>query len=77
MRDITFGYDLPKGFANKIGASKLRFSVYGRNLFYIYRNIKNIDGEATVAGSRWIQNVNNAGENPTTRTFGAMLRASF
>jgi len=77
MREITLGYDLPVKIASKIGASKLRVSVFGRNLFYIYRSIKNMDAEATVAGSRWIQNVNNAGQNPTTQTIGAMLRANF
>ncbi len=77
MREIAIGYDLPKNLVSKIGASKLRFSVYGRNLFYIYRTIKDIDAEATTAGSRWTQNVNNAGQNPTTKSYGVMLRASF
>jgi len=77
MREITFGYDLPADLVRKIGASKLRLSVFGRNLFYIYRTIKNMDAEATTAGSRWFQTINNAGENPSTRTLGVMLRASF
>ena len=77
MREISFGYDLPTDLVKKIGASKLKLSVFGRNLFYIYRTIKGMDAEATTAGSRWFQTINNAGENPSTRTFGVMLRASF
>jgi TonB-linked SusC/RagA family outer membrane protein len=77
MREISFGYELPSDLVRKIGASKLKLSVFGRNLFYIYRTIKDMDAEATTAGSRWFQNINNAGENPSTRTFGVMLRASF
>lgn len=77
MREIAVGYDLPKNLAHKIGAGKVRLSVFGRNLFYIYRTIKNMDSEATTAGTRWYQNVNNAGQNPSTKTYGIMLRASF
>ena len=77
LREIAIGYDLPKNLIHKIGATKLRVSVYGRNLFYIYRTLKEVDPEATTAGSRWYQNVNNAGQNPSTQSYGIMLRASF
>ena len=77
MRELAVGYDLPKNICHKIGAGKLRLSVFGRNLFYVYRSIKNMDAEATTAGTRWYQNVNNAGQNPSTKTYGLMLRASF
>jgi iron complex outermembrane receptor protein len=77
VREISFGYNMPTAWANKIGASKISFSVFGRNLFYIYRTIKDMDAEATTSGSRWTQNVNNAGLTPSTRSIGVMLRASF
>jgi hypothetical protein len=77
VREISLAYNMPAVWASKIGASKLSFSVFGRNLFYIYRTIKDMDAEATTSGSRWSQNVNNAGLTPATRSFGAMLRASF
>lgn len=76
VREISLGYSLPKKVLNKIGFKKLQLSVYGRNLFYIYRTIKDIDAEQTTAGSRWFQNVNNTGTNPSSRTYGLMLRAS-
>ena len=77
MREISFGYSFAPKFASKIGATKLKLSVFGRNLFYVYRTLKDLDAEQTVAGSRWYQNVNNVGTNPSSRTFGVMLRASF
>lgn len=77
MREITLTYSLPASIYNKIGAKKLQLSVYGRNLFYFYRTIKNMDAEQLTAGSRWAQTLTNAGTNPSTRTFGVMLRASF
>ncbi|PXY39163.1 SusC/RagA family TonB-linked outer membrane protein [Flavobacterium cheongpyeongense] len=77
MREISLAYNMPIAWASKIGATKLSFSAFGRNLFYIYRTIKDMDAEGTVAGTRWEQNVNNAGLTPSTRSFGLMMRASF
>lgn len=77
LRELSLGFNMPSEWAEKIGVSKLSFSIFGRNLFYLYRTIKDMDAEATTSGSRWSQNVNNAGLTPSTRSFGAMLRASF
>ncbi len=77
MREVTLGYNMPTKVASMIGAKKLQFSVFGRNLFYIYRTLKHLDAEQTTAGSRWAQNLTNAGGNPSTRSFGVMLRATF
>ncbi len=77
LRELTLGYNLSPKMAKKVGAKKLNVSVYGRNLFYFYRTIKDMDAEQLTAGSRWTQTVNNAGTNPSTRTMGLMVRASF
>jgi len=77
MRELSFGYTLPSSIASKIGAQSLTLSVFGRNLFFFYRTIKDLDAEQTNAGTRWTDNVNNAGNNPSFRTTGVMLRASF
>lgn len=77
MREISIGYQLPASIGKYIGAKKVQVSVFGRNLFYLYRTIKDIDAEQTTAGSRWFQNVNNAGNNPSTKSYGVMLKASF
>lgn len=77
MRELSLGYTLPSFIASKIGAQSLTLSVFGRNLFFFYRTIKDLDAEQTNAGTRWTDNVNNAGNNPSFRTTGVMLRASF
>lgn len=77
LREVSLGYRLPTDIVKKMGMKNLMLSVYGRNLLYFYRTIKDMDAEQTTAGSRWFQNVNNAGGNPSSRTMGVMLRASF
>jgi len=77
LREVSLAFNVPSSYANKIGATKLSLSFFGRNLFYIYRTIKDMDSEATTSGSRWTENVNNAGLGPSTRSYGVMLRASF
>ncbi len=77
MRELSLTYTLPTKIAQKLKSKKMQLSVFGRNLFYIYRSIKDIDSEQLNAGSYWSQNVNNAGTNPSTKSVGVMLRASF
>ncbi|MNQ31180.1 Vitamin B12 transporter BtuB [compost metagenome] len=77
LRELSLAFNVPASYASKIGATKLSLSLFGRNLFYIYRTIKDMDAEATTSGTRWEQNVNNAGLTPSTRSYGVMLRASF
>lgn len=77
FREASLGFQLPARLVNKMGAKKVQASVFGRNLFYLYRTLKDLDAEQTTAGSRWAQTLTNVGTNPSTRTFGVMLRASF
>lgn len=77
MREMSLSYALPISLAKKIGAKRLQLSVFGRNLFYIYRTIKDMDAEQLTAGSRWAQTVSNGGTNPSTRSYGVMIRSNF
>ncbi len=77
MRELSLGYRLPASVANKLKAKNLQLSVFGRNLFFLYRSLKDLDPEQMTGGSNWINNVSNAGTSPATRTYGLMLRASF
>ena len=77
FRELSIGYTIPSAISSKIGAKKLQVSVFGRNLFYLYRTLKDLDAEQTTAGSRWFQSLTNVGTNPSTRTVGVMLRANF
>jgi len=77
MREIAFSYTLPQSLSRKLRANKLQVTVFGRNLFYLYRTIKDMDAEQLTAGLNWSQSLTNAGSQPSTRTFGATLRANF
>ncbi|TLV00286.1 SusC/RagA family TonB-linked outer membrane protein [Dyadobacter luticola] len=77
MRELSLAYRLPATWGRKIGAQNVSLSVFGRNLFFLYRTIKDMDAEQTSVSSRWYENINNAGSNPSFRTMGVMLRASF
>lgn len=77
MREISLGFKFPNKISSKLGASNINLSVFARNPFFIYRSIKDLDPEQMTGGSYWVNNVSNAGVGPATRTFGAMIRASF
>lgn len=75
-REITIGYSIPKSISSKIQSNNLQLSVYGRNLFYIYKNLPGFDAEAT-DGTTWITQAKMGGSTATTRSFGVSLRATF
>jgi hypothetical protein len=77
MRELSLSYRLPSALARKIRARNIDFSVFGRNLFFVYRSLKDMDPEQTTAGSRWTQTLTNVGTNPSSRSMGASLRVSF
>ncbi len=77
LRELSLAYRLPSFIASKLGAQNISLSVFGRNLFFFYRTIKDLDAEQTSTSTRWFENVNNAGTNPSFRTVGGMIRASF
>ncbi|HEX5154129.1 MAG TPA: SusC/RagA family TonB-linked outer membrane protein [Parafilimonas sp.] len=77
MREISLSYTLPQSISKKIRANNLQLSVFGRNLFYLYRTIKDMDAEQLTSGLNWNQSLTNAGTQPSTRTFGVSLRANF
>ncbi|HVM88483.1 MAG TPA: SusC/RagA family TonB-linked outer membrane protein [Puia sp.] len=77
MREMSLIYTLPQSISNKVRAKKLQVSVFGRNLFYLYRTIKDMDAEQLTTSLDWKNNVNNAGTQPSSRSFGVSLRANF
>ncbi len=82
FREINLSYTLPAPILKHLHATNLTFSVYGRNLFYLYRTIKDADAEQFTSASGYgFQNgspTSNLGNtNPASRSWGVMLRASF
>ena len=76
LRELSIGYNLPKSITEKFHCKNLQLSLYGRNLFYIYKNMPIFDAEATDA-TNWVGQSCIGGSTATTRSFGFSLRASF
>lgn len=76
MREVTLGYNLPKSISSKLRFQNLRISLIGRNLFYVYRTLKNLDPEVAI-GSNWIRQGVDEGSMAATRSFGFSLNGSF
>lgn len=76
LRELSIGYSLPKNLVSKFGCKNLMVSVYGRNLFYFYKSLKELDPEST-DGTNWVNQSFISGSTATTRSFGFSLRASF
>jgi iron complex outermembrane receptor protein len=76
MREVTLGYNLPKSISSKLRFQNLRVSLIGRNLFYVYRTLKNLDPEVAI-GSSWLRQGVDEGSMAATRSFGFSLNGSF
>ena len=76
LRELTIGYQFPEKLISKLGMTRLSVSVFGRNLFYFYKALKNYDAESSV-GTSWASQAVVGGSTTATRNFGVPLRASF
>jgi TonB-linked SusC/RagA family outer membrane protein len=76
-REISFGYQLPVSVTRKFGCNHLSVSLFGRNLFYVFKNLKNFDAESASVSTRWLSSGDLGGTTAATRSVGVSLRASF
>lgn len=76
MREVALTYNLPRSIAQKLKFQSLRVSVIGRNLFYVYRTMKDLDPEVAI-GSYWLRQGVDEGSMAATRSFGVSLNGSF
>lgn len=76
LRELSLGYMLPKKYSQRFGCQDLTFSVYGRNLFYIFKNLKEMDAESG-DGTNWIGQCVAGNSSAASRTFGFSIRAKF
>ena len=76
LREAVLSYKVPASFSEKIGINNFRVSLVGRNLFYLYRTMKNLDPEAPLGNKWWSQGVD-VGSTAATRSFGFTLNANF
>ncbi len=75
LREIALRYNLKKEAVEKMGMTNLTFSIIGRNLFYIYKSIPNIDPESAMGTTSfgYLEHT----PYPSTRSFGLSVTASF
>jgi len=75
FRELSLSYNLPKSYLENVFLRDVRFSVIGRNLFFISKKVDNIDPEAS------LNNLNSQGIErfgiPATRSLGLSLNVKF
>lgn len=72
LRELTIGYQFPEKLISKLGMTRLSVSVFGRNLFYFYKALKNYDAESSV-GTSWASQAVVGGSTTATRNFGVSI----
>ena len=72
---MALTYTFPKKFSENLKTQKLSVGLTARNLFYIYKSIKNIDAESMLGtgNDSWIENTN----FPSLRSYGFRVNVSF
>ncbi|UOE34021.1 SusC/RagA family TonB-linked outer membrane protein [Hymenobacter monticola] len=77
LREVSLTYSLPKTLLAKVGGVKgVDFSIVGRNLWLIHKNLPYADPEDAVSSGNFGQGYS-TGAYPAVRTVGANLRLSF
>jgi outer membrane receptor protein involved in Fe transport len=76
LRELTIGYQLPKGWLSKTPVNEARFSLVGRNLYTLFRNTPiGLDPESTTTSGNG-QGIEFGAFLPT-RTYGFNIKLSF
>ena len=76
LREANLSYNFTRSVINAKWIKNLVVSVYGRNLFYIYKAIPNFDPE-TSNGTDWKSQLKIGGSASPTRSVGLSVRATF
>ena len=78
LRELTLSFDLPAAWTRHVPARNLRLSLIGRNLFYVYKTVPNVDPESATSTVDFRQGLNDYGAyHPTTRSIGFKITGSF
>lgn len=73
VREVSFAYTVPKAISNKFKMEKVALSVFGRNLFFLYKTMPNIDVESTLGSDSFEEYT----YLPSTRSYGFKIDVSF
>ncbi|MDR1746284.1 MAG: SusC/RagA family TonB-linked outer membrane protein [Tannerella sp.] len=77
MRELSLSYTLPNSLISKARMKNLTLSIFGRNLFYLYKSLDDIDAESHNGGSTWGGQAGVGYTASPNRNVGVSLRASF
>jgi iron complex outermembrane receptor protein len=75
FREMALTYTFPQRFSTSLKLQKLSVGLTARNLFYLYKSIRNIDSEAMLGtgNDSWKEN----SSFPSLRSYGFKLNVSF
>lgn len=76
LREVTLGYTVPKSVSGKLHFQNIRLSVFGRNVLYVWRTLRDIDPESTI-GTNWLNQGIDESAGAATRSFGFAMNLSF
>lgn len=77
LRELTFGYTLPKTMLAGVGITNLNISLVGRNLFFLYRASEGLEPDFLSQGTGTFSEGYQAFAPPTTRSYGVSLKIDF
>ena len=75
LRELSFGYSLPKTLLNRFGIQSAKISLVGRNVAILFKNTPHIDPEVDRFGAN--SQGFAYGELPNSRSLGANLSLTF
>ena len=75
LRELSLSYSLPKKLVNKAKMEDITFSLFGRNLAILKKNVPHIDPEMAPNPNNFLGT--EIGQNPSTRVFGVQLTARY
>jgi iron complex outermembrane receptor protein len=73
VREVALSYTLDKNIVQKLHVQSLTLTLAGRNLFYLYKTIPNIDVEAALGADGYVENT----VFPGQRTYSFGLNVNF
>lgn len=76
LREAALTYNFPKSIVNRLHFQRMQISIVGRNLFYAWRTLENLDPESTI-GTTWLSQGIDEGSNAANRSYGFKLNLSF
>jgi iron complex outermembrane receptor protein len=75
FRELALTFTFPERISRQLKCQKLSMGLTARNLFYIYKSVKNIDAESTLGtgNDNWVEN----SSFPSLRSYGFKVNVSF